>query len=121
MTNPRPYAQYLADMLTAMDKIEVFIQGFDEGSFQRDEKTIFAVVRALEIIGEASKRIPDTVRHQYAAVPWRAMTGMRDKLIHDYTVVDVTVVWKTAAEDVPAIKPLLQDIVRRLQSRSGAE
>jgi len=102
-------------MLAAMEKVESFIQGFDEEQFRRDEKTIFAVIRALEIVGEAAKRVPDTIRQTYGAVPWRAMTGMRDKLIHDYTVVDLTVVWRTASEDLPTLKPLLQQIYIDLQ------
>ena len=120
MTNPRPYISYLADIIAAMEKIEVFIQGFDEMSFHQDEKTIFAVIRALEIIGEASKRVPETARQRHPSVPWRAMTGMRDKLIHDYTIVDVTVVWKTATEDVPVLKPLLKQMISELQSQSNA-
>ena len=73
-----------------------------------DDKTIFAVVRALEIIGEATKRIPQTVRDQEPSVPWRAMAGMRDKRAHDYIGVNLTVVWKTASEDLPGLKPTIQ-------------
>lgn len=115
MTAPRPYLSYLGDMIAAMEKADTCVQGFDETLFQHDEKTVFAVVRALEIIGEASKRIPESVRQAYPAVPWRAMTGMRDKLIHDYTVIDLAVVWKTVTEDLPAIRPLLLRIAAELQ------
>jgi uncharacterized protein with HEPN domain len=66
-------------------------------------------VRALEIIGEATKRIPDDVRQRYPEVPWRAMAGIRDKLIHDYVSVNLEVVWKTVREDLPG---LLQQLAK---------
>ena len=109
---------YVEDMLAAMDKIHIFIQGFDETQFRNDEKTIFAVIRALEIIGEVAKRIPDTLRGSYRSVPWREMAGMRDKLIHDYTVVDVIVVWKTATEDIPSVQPILRHILNDLRAQA---
>jgi uncharacterized protein with HEPN domain len=69
------------------------------------------VVRALEIIGEAAKRISQEVRDQYPAVPWRSMTGIRDRLVHDYEHVNVEVVWQTVTEDVPELIGLFESIV----------
>lgn len=116
MTAPRSFLRYLADMIEAMDKVGIFIQDLDEAQFRHDDKTVFAVIRALEIIGEATKRIPESVRQTYPAVPWRAMAGMRDKLIHDYMVVELAVVWKTATEDIPTLRTLLHQIHSEIQS-----
>jgi uncharacterized protein with HEPN domain len=70
-----------------------------------------AVVRALEILGEAAKRVPAEVRDKFPGVPWRAMAGIRDKLIHDYVNVNLEVVWKTVTEDLPALAPQIQQII----------
>lgn len=72
--------------------------------FVKDDKTVFAVVRALEIIGEAVKKIPAPVKKRYPLVQWREMAGMRDKLIHEYFGVNLRSVWDTARKDIPAIK-----------------
>jgi uncharacterized protein with HEPN domain len=75
---------------------------------------ILASIRVIEVIGEATKYLPDTFREQYPDVPWRGMARMRDKLIHAYFGVDVEVVWRTMNEDLPPlrnrIKKILDDI-----------
>jgi uncharacterized protein with HEPN domain len=112
MKGERVYEDYLADILDAADKIAAFIKGMTESQFLADDKTQFAVVRGLEIIGEAAKKIPDTAKAKYPQVPWREIAGMRDKLVHDYIGVNAQVVWKTATEDVPGIAELLRAIKR---------
>jgi uncharacterized protein with HEPN domain len=112
----RTHIDYLEDILDAIDKIKEFIRGMDEKEFCRDVKTAFAVLRALEIIGKAIKRIPEAVRQAHPELPWRAMARMRDKLSHDYFGVNLTVVWKTVSEDLPVLEPLIRDILRESDS-----
>jgi uncharacterized protein with HEPN domain len=99
----REYRDFIIDMIEAADMVASFIQGMTKEQFLADKKTQFAVVRALEIIGEAAKKVPDSIRSRYPDLPWREISGMRDKLIHDYFGVNNEVVWKTAVEDVPEI------------------
>jgi len=105
MNAERDYKDYLQDILDSIGKVARFIEGMTCEQFVADEKTVYAVIRALEIIGEATKQIPDSVREQNRQVPWREMAGIRDKLIHSYFGVNLEVVWKTAAEDLPTLEP----------------
>lgn len=98
------YLIYLEDILDAIEKIHDFLGDSLYTDFKQDEKTQFAVIRALEIVGEAAKSIPPDIRDLNSDIPWRQITGMRDKLIHDYFGVDIEVVWKTAKEDILPLK-----------------
>ncbi|MBI2909226.1 MAG: DUF86 domain-containing protein [Chloroflexi bacterium] len=108
MTQRRDVADYVKDMLDAIEDAEKFTRGMDFPQFAADRRTAYAVIRALETLGEASKSIPLTVRRRYADVPWRKMAGTRDKLIHGYFGVDLAVVWNTATRDLPKLKPLIE-------------
>lgn len=108
----RTYVDYLEDIVEAAEKTSEFIDGMTFEQFARDDKTIYAVIRALEIIGEATRKIPPVIREAYPDVPWRAMAGMRDKLIHEYFGVNREVVWKTATEDIPALLSPIRHILK---------
>ena len=99
----RDYSLYLKDILAAIESIEGFIARMDLDTFQDDDKTNSAVMRKLEIIGEAVKQIPDEIRQEYAQIPWKEMDGMRDKLIHFYFGVDYHLFWKTITERLPQV------------------
>jgi uncharacterized protein with HEPN domain len=115
MSTKREFVDYLEDILDAVMKIEKFISGQSYDDFAHDEKSQFAVIRAFEIIGEASKKIPAHVKKKYSNVPWRVMAGMRDKLVHEYFGVDIDVVWKTATEDIKELKPIIHGIIKDFQ------
>jgi uncharacterized protein with HEPN domain len=110
---------FLIDILDSIENIENFIEGFDFEEFSRDTKTIYAVVRALEIIGEATKNLPNSLKAEYPEVPWRDMAGFRDKVVHGYFGVDLEVVWDTAVDDTPSLKPLIAKILDETEARSS--
>jgi uncharacterized protein with HEPN domain len=114
MSADRTHIDYLADIHSAIKKVRQFIQGITFEEFTSDDKTVFAVTRGLEIIGEATKRIPPSVRDLYPEVPWREMAGMRDKLTHNYFGVNLIVLWKTATEDLPNVEPAISRIVAEI-------
>ena len=101
---------YIDHILNSINRILSYISGKDQTSFGEDQVTQDAVVRQLEIVGEATKRISKEFRAKYPDIPWSDMAGMRDVLIHDYIDVDFDVVWKTASEDVPLLKQLIEKI-----------
>jgi len=111
----RDYRDYIKDILDSINDIENFIRGMSFEDFKRDRKTINAVVRSIEVIGEATKKIPKTLKDKHREVPWKKMSGMRDKLIHEYFGVDVEILWKTTKDDIPPLKQLVQNILKSLE------
>jgi len=84
--------------------------------FATDRKTAYAVLRCLEVIGEAAKNVPAYVRERYPAIPWKDMAGMRDRVTHFYFGVSYEKVWHTVKEDIPAIKPLVEQVIREMET-----
>jgi uncharacterized protein with HEPN domain len=96
---------YLRDIFEYAEKAERFMVSVPSAeALARDEKTLLAVVRALEVIGEAAKHVSPAFRRAHPEIPWRGMTGMRDKVIHGYFGVDAAVVWRTVREDLPRVR-----------------
>ena len=112
---------YINDITTAIANISEFIKGMDYNDFIKDKKTEFAVIRALEIIGEAAKNITESVRDKYPEVPWKSMSGMRDKLIHAYFGVRLELIWNTASELLPPLKKVFQRISLEFESTNTEE
>jgi uncharacterized protein with HEPN domain len=105
---------YLRHILDAMAKIEEYLAGMDRAAFQASTMAQDAVIRRLEIIGEATKRLSERLRLANPSVPWQDIAGMRDKLIHDYMGVDVETVWLTVGENLPPFKTQVQAILESL-------
>jgi uncharacterized protein with HEPN domain len=98
---------YIDHILNSINRIIDYISGKNREAFESDQLTQDAVVRQLEVIGEATKRVSNELRLKNPDIPWSDMAGMRDVLIHDYIDVDLGVVWKTASEDIPNLKALI--------------
>ncbi|MBI5879604.1 MAG: DUF86 domain-containing protein [Chloroflexi bacterium] len=107
MSTPRAIGDFLRDIAENADKAQRFVRDITCEEFLQNEEKLYAVVRALEIIGEAARHIPPDVRARYPLLNWRGATGMRDKMIHDYFGVDAEVVWRTVHEDLPPLQAVI--------------
>jgi len=102
---------YIEHILLSIKKVLDFIKDTDKTGFENNIMLQDAVIRNIEIIGEASKKISQNFKDQYSEIPWREMAGMRDKLVHDYLGVDIDVIWETVTTDIPLLNNLLSNIV----------
>lgn len=101
---------YLDDITSAINKIERYTKKISFNKFKKDEKTIDAVTRNLEIIGEAVRYIPKEIKEKYSNIPWKEIIGMRNKVIHEYFGVDVDILWDTIKEDIFDLKRKIRNI-----------
>lgn len=111
MFKGREIADYLADILNAIAEIDDFVREMNYEEFTIDKKTINAVIRSLEVLGEATKHIPAPFRKKHPDIPWSKMAGLRDVLIHDYMGVDLMTVWKVVKERLPGVKVQVERLV----------
>jgi uncharacterized protein with HEPN domain len=101
----------LRDMLDMARKAQTFLGGRDQKAVEQDEMLAFALVRAIEVLGEAASKITPETRVQLPQIPWKIIVGMRNKIIHDYRTIDTAIVWKTVVEDLP---PLIAELIKIL-------
>ena len=107
----REYEDYLRDMVENAEKALSFVRGMNYDEFCVDDKAVYAVIRALEIIGEAALQIPENVRQSNPEIQWREITAMRNKLTHEYFGVNTKVIWRTVQEDLTIMLPLLKKML----------
>lgn len=113
----RDYKLFVKDILDAIDKIEEFIGNMEYGEFIQDDKTSTAVVKKIEIIGEAIKNIPRDVRVKYNAIPWKDIVGMRNKITHNYFKIDYEIVWNVVKEKLPALKIQVEQVLKEMDEK----
>jgi uncharacterized protein with HEPN domain len=111
----RETRDYFLDIIQSIADVADFTSGMDFESFSRDRKTVNAVIRSLEILGEAAKNIPQEFKEKYPAMPWKRMAGMRDKLIHEYHGVDLEIVWQVIKSELPPLAEKLNAIFNKLK------
>jgi len=109
--SPRNWKFRIEDILESLELISEYTRSMNYKNWKKDRKTIDAVIRNLEVIGEAATHIPDDIQDQYPDVPWYQMKGMRNLLIHEYFGVDLDVLWRTIQDDLPALKEKLLKLV----------
>jgi len=108
----RDLRDYLRDIIDSIDDIEDFTKNMTYEQFVKDRKTLNAVVRSIEIIGEAAKQLPNEVKAKYNTLPWKEITGMRDKLIHAYFGMDTETIWVTVHKNIPTLKQTIQKLLK---------
>lgn len=107
---------YLNDIFESLELISDYVKGIDEDTFSNNRQLQDAVIRRFEIVGEATKQIPDNFRNKYPHIPWREMAGLRDVLIHHYFGVSIPRVWKMIDNELDEIKQGISEIITQYQS-----
>lgn len=111
----RSIRHFLDDAIEYCEKAQIFVDNMTYQEFVEDEKTFLAVTRALEIIGEALKNIPDELKNKFKHIPWREIIDFRNTVAHAYFGIDTKIVWNSAKEDTKYLKTLLLEIVKKIK------
>ncbi len=109
----RQDADYLGDIVEAMERIVEYTSGMTCEQFMADRKTQDAVIRNLEVVGEATKSLPTDWRNQYHDIPWKGLAGVRDKMIHHYFGLNYDIVWTIASEEIPVLLPQVREVLAK--------
>lgn len=112
----REYEDYLRDILDSASKARHFVENVTFDEFVTNDEKLYAVMQALQIIGEATKKIPLTARKRYPQIPWREVAGLRDKLSHDYFGVDARRLWQTIHDDLPPLQKVVEQMLSDIQA-----
>jgi uncharacterized protein with HEPN domain len=111
----RDYLLSLSDVVENMDKAQRFVAGMGYEQFLGEEMAGYAVVRCMEVVGEAVKNVPSEVRDRRPEVSWRDLAGLRDKCVHMYFGVNYRRIWQAVKEDIPRLRPLVQSLLEELR------
>ncbi len=112
----RSWKQFLMDMLDSVHKATTYVAGQSYADFLTDTKTQDAVVRNLEILGEAARRIPAHIQQGHPEIPWRQIAGLRNRLAHGYFAVDYAIVWDIVTNELPLLKSHLEKLLPEADS-----
>ena len=111
----RKVGDYIEDIIEAMNNAVEFTRDMSYDEFVKDTKTVYAVIRAIEIIGEAVKNVSEEIKIKYPNIPWKSIAGMRDKVIHAYFGVKTERIWEVVIRDIPKLKPQFEKILREIK------
>jgi len=111
----KTYKMYVEDILESMNKIERYIHDLTYETFEKNDMVVDAVIRNLEIIGEASKNIPENEREKYPDIPWKKMVGLRNIAIHEYFGVDLTIIWEIITRNLPETRSEIESMLDILE------
>jgi len=109
----REFKIFLQDILNEIFRIKKFTKNLDFKNFKSDEKTIYAVTRSLEIIGEATSQIPIEIRKKYSNINWKEIKGFRDKIVHKYWGVDLEIEWDIIVNELDILKKQIKQIIEK--------
>lgn len=109
----RNWKLYIEDILECIEKIERYIGDFQFDEFKNDSKTIDAVVRNLEIIGEASRNIPEEIKNKYSEIPWRDIVDFRNRIAHEYFGISLSIAWYIIKQELPKLKQQIKQILEK--------
>jgi len=118
---PRDSEVYLEDILAAAEKIQRYVAGLSEEEFAANELVVDAVARNLEIIGEATKGIPDDLRAKCPDLEWRKIAGLRDILIHHYFAINMAIIWEIVRDKVPELSQRVRQLLDELRATDNPE
>lgn len=109
----REWKLFIEDILESIELIESYVAGMDFDNFKDDRKTVDAVVRNFEIIGEASRNIPDEIKNKHQDIDWKGMVGLRNRIAHGYFGINLTIIWEILKKELPPLKEKIKQILEK--------